>query len=78
VLVGHSDGGKVISVAATGNDQVTALVSCNGWRCDEGESHQQLLERFQGSLVGRRSGPCHTPLRTGARAPSCSWTRGVL
>jgi pimeloyl-ACP methyl ester carboxylesterase len=52
VLVGHSYGGNVISNAATGNDQVQALVYFNGWMCDEGESQQQLLERFEGSLVG--------------------------
>jgi pimeloyl-ACP methyl ester carboxylesterase len=52
VLVGHSYGGNVISVAATGNDKVKALVYLNGWMCDEGESQQQLLERFEGSLVG--------------------------
>src|SRR3954453_3246639 len=52
VLVGHSYGGNVISVSATGNDQVKALVYLNGWMCDEGESQQQLLERFEGSLVG--------------------------
>jgi pimeloyl-ACP methyl ester carboxylesterase len=52
VLVGHSYGGNVISMAATGNDQVQALVYLNGWMCDQGESQQQLLERFEGSLVG--------------------------
>src|SRR3712207_4913597 len=52
VLVGHSYGGAVISNAATGNDQVRALVYFNGWMPDEGESIQQLLERFEGSLVG--------------------------
>jgi pimeloyl-ACP methyl ester carboxylesterase len=52
VLVGHSYGGNVISMAAAGNDQVQALVYFNGWMCDEGESQQQLLERFEGSLVG--------------------------
>jgi hypothetical protein len=31
---------------------VQALVYLNGWLCDAGESQQQLLERFQGSLVG--------------------------
>ena len=45
-------GGNVISTAATGNDQMRALVYFNGWMCDEGESQQQLLERFEGSLVG--------------------------
>jgi pimeloyl-ACP methyl ester carboxylesterase len=40
VLVGHSYGGNVISNAATGNDQVQALVYFNGWMCDEGERPQ--------------------------------------
>ena len=52
VLVGHSYGGNVISTAAIGNDQVKALVYLNGWMCDQGESQQELLERFEGSLVG--------------------------
>jgi pimeloyl-ACP methyl ester carboxylesterase len=52
VLVGHSYGGNVISTAATGNEQVRALVYLNGWMCDVGESQQQLLEQFEGSLVG--------------------------
>ena len=52
VLVGHSYGGHVISVAAAGNDQVQALVYFNGWMCDEGETQEQLLGRFEGSLVG--------------------------
>ncbi len=52
VLVGHSYGGIVISVAAASVDQVKALVYLNGWMCDEGESQQQLLEKFEGSLVG--------------------------
>ena len=52
VLVGHSYGGNVISVAAASVDQVKALVYLNGWMCDEGESQQQLLENFEGSLVG--------------------------
>ena len=52
VLVGHSYGGNVISTAAIGNEQVRALVYFNGWLCDVGESQQQLLEKFEGSLVG--------------------------
>ena len=52
MLVGHSYGGAVISAAATGNDQVKALVYFNGWMPDEGESIGQLLEKFEGSLVG--------------------------
>jgi pimeloyl-ACP methyl ester carboxylesterase len=52
VLVGHSYGGAVITNAATGNDQVKALVYFNGWALDEGDSIQQLLELNEGSLVG--------------------------
>jgi pimeloyl-ACP methyl ester carboxylesterase len=53
VLVGHSDGGAVMSNAATGNEQVQALVFIAGWMPDEGESIQQLLEAeaFADSLV---------------------------
>jgi pimeloyl-ACP methyl ester carboxylesterase len=54
VLVGHSYGGAVISNAAAGNEQVQALVFCDGWMPDEGESIQQLFENmevFAGSLV---------------------------
>jgi pimeloyl-ACP methyl ester carboxylesterase len=51
VMVGHSYGGAVISNAATGNDQVTALVYINGWVPDEGESLIQLAELNEGSLI---------------------------
>ncbi|HEX8102953.1 MAG TPA: alpha/beta hydrolase [Solirubrobacteraceae bacterium] len=51
VLVGHSYGGAVITNAATGNEQVRALVYLNGWIPDEGESVQQLSETFPGSLL---------------------------
>jgi pimeloyl-ACP methyl ester carboxylesterase len=53
VLVGHSYGGAVMSNAATGNEQVQALVFVAGWMPDEGESIQQLLESevFADSLV---------------------------
>src|SRR6476469_4735284 len=52
VLVGPSYGGNVISTAAIGNEQVRALGWLNGWMCDVGESQQELLEKFEGSLVG--------------------------
>jgi pimeloyl-ACP methyl ester carboxylesterase len=59
VLVGHSYGGAVISAAATGNEQVKALVFFNAWVPDEGESIAQLFEqRGEGSLAG----PAITPL----------------
>src|SRR5436190_16584749 len=40
----HSYGGAVISNAATGNDEVQALVYINGWVPDEGESLIQLAQ----------------------------------
>lgn len=51
VLVGHSYGGAVISNAATGNENVTALVYINGWVPDEGESLLQLAQLNPGSLI---------------------------
>jgi pimeloyl-ACP methyl ester carboxylesterase len=67
VLVGHSYGGMVISVAATGNDQVRALVYLNGWMPDEGESQLQLLERVPGELrgAGDQARAVHPPGREG-------------
>ena len=70
VLVGHSYGGNVISTAAIGNDQVKALVYFNGWMCDEGESQQLLLEKFEGSLVGPSIRPVPFTNPDGARAPT--------
>jgi pimeloyl-ACP methyl ester carboxylesterase len=61
VLVGHSYGGAVISAAATGNDQVKALVFFSGWLPDEGESIQQLFERSGGSLGGAAIRPLPLP-----------------
>ena len=57
VLAAHSYGGMVISNAATGNDQVKALVYFNGWMPDEGETLTQLLEQYEGSLVGSAISP---------------------
>jgi pimeloyl-ACP methyl ester carboxylesterase len=51
VMVGHSYGGAVISNAATGNDQVQALVYINGWVPDEGESLIELAQMNEGSLI---------------------------
>src|SRR3712207_3489530 len=51
VLVGHSYGGAVISNAATGNDQVKALVYINGWVPDEGDSLIALAQMNEGSLI---------------------------
>ncbi|MFI6998190.1 alpha/beta fold hydrolase [Nocardia sp. NPDC050175] len=47
-LVGHSYGGAVITEAATGVDQVSALVYIAAFAPDEGESAGQLDEKFGG------------------------------
>jgi pimeloyl-ACP methyl ester carboxylesterase len=70
VLVGHSYGGNVISVAAIGSEQVRALVYLNGWMCDAGESQQQLLEGSKAAWWVPRSGPFGSPTPTAARAPT--------
>ena len=72
MLVGHSYGGNVISAAAAGNDQVKALVYLNGWLCDEGESQQELLERFEGSLVGPSVRPAPYTSADGSEGRTCS------
>lgn len=54
VLVGHSYGGAVITNAATGADNVQALVYTAAFAPDEGETLTQLTdpERFPGSRLG--------------------------
>ena len=77
VLVGHSYGGAVMSNAAIGNEQLQALVFCNGWMPDEGESIQQLFEEsevFAGSLVPAAIRPVPFTNPDGARGWTCTWT----
>jgi pimeloyl-ACP methyl ester carboxylesterase len=65
VLVAHSYGGAVISNAATGNDQVKALVFLAGWALDEGESIDPETARvmaatqrpWSAAALGAPSGP---------------------
>jgi pimeloyl-ACP methyl ester carboxylesterase len=52
VLVGHSYGGPVITAAATGNANVTALVYVAGFAPDAGESSLSLSGKFPGSTLG--------------------------
>jgi pimeloyl-ACP methyl ester carboxylesterase len=53
VLVGHSYGGFVVTAAANGNANVTALVYVAGFIPDEGESAFALSEKFPGSTLGQ-------------------------
>lgn len=57
VLVGHSYGGSVISEAATGLDNVKALVYVAAFAPDVGESAGELAGRFPGSSLGPALAP---------------------
>ena len=52
ILVGHSYGGNVITVAATGKSNVKALVYVAGLAPDVGETAAALSGRFPGSTLG--------------------------
>jgi pimeloyl-ACP methyl ester carboxylesterase len=52
VLVGHSYGGTVITVAATGKHNVKALVYVSGLAPDLGETASGLVGKFAGSTLG--------------------------
>ena len=57
VLVGHSYGGEVITVAGTGARKVKALVYVAGLAPDSGESAAGLGERFPGGTLGQALAP---------------------
>lgn len=52
VLVGHSDGGAVITNAATGRKNVKALVCVAAFMPDSGETALALAGKFPGSTLG--------------------------
>jgi pimeloyl-ACP methyl ester carboxylesterase len=52
VLVGHSYGGLVITEAAAGNDNVSALVYVCAFAAETGESAFELSGKFPGSTLG--------------------------
>ncbi|MEU1429666.1 alpha/beta hydrolase [Nocardia sp. NPDC005746] len=57
VLAGHSYGGSVISVAAQGKSQVTALVYVAAFIPEIGESALELTGKFPGSTLGPTTRP---------------------
>ena len=63
VLVGHSYGGIVISNAATGNDNVKALVYVAAFAPETGENAITLSGQFPGSTLGETLAP--SPLSDG-------------
>lgn len=66
VLVGHSYGGSVITVAAEGKTDVTALVYIAAFIPDENESALQLSDKFPGSTLGAATRPGSYPLPDGS------------
>jgi pimeloyl-ACP methyl ester carboxylesterase len=57
ILVGHSYGGTVITVAATGKKNVKALVYVSGLAPDVGETASGLVGKFPGSTLGPTLAP---------------------
>ncbi|MDE1994858.1 MAG: alpha/beta hydrolase [Rhizobiaceae bacterium] len=57
VLVGHSYGGSVISTAATGHDNVKALVFVAAFAPEAGETAVDLSGKFPGSTLGPTLAP---------------------
>ena len=52
VIAGHSYGGAVMSHAAEGNPNVTALVYVASFQAEVGESLVELVEKFPGAQLG--------------------------
>ncbi|MEU0539879.1 alpha/beta hydrolase [Nocardia sp. NPDC005978] len=65
VLAGHSYGGSVITVAAAGKTNVTALVYIAAFIPAEGESALELTGKFPGSTLGPTTSPAQFPLPGG-------------
>ncbi|MFC6506875.1 alpha/beta fold hydrolase [Promicromonospora citrea] len=57
VLAGHSYGGHVMSHAAEGNPDVTALVYVASFLAEPGESLVDLVEKFPGARLGGAAQP---------------------
>lgn len=66
VLAGHSYGGSVISTAASGLDNVKALVYVAAFAPDVGESAGELAGRFPGGTLGPALAPA-VPLADGGK-----------
>ncbi|MGW4073244.1 alpha/beta fold hydrolase [Streptomyces asiaticus] len=90
VLVGHSYGGAVISVAAAGNSRVKSLVYVSAQALDKGESGQSLAARYPSELAtaikavpyragggasSRRATTFFWPLRAGSGPHGTRWRR---
>ncbi|MFD6188901.1 alpha/beta fold hydrolase [Streptomyces sp. NPDC060275] len=67
VLAGHSYGGSVISNAATGNENVKALVYLAAFLPEKGESALDLSGKFPGSTLGEALRPVAVNNADGSR-----------
>lgn len=67
VLVGHSYGGSVISVAAADAPRVKALVYIAAFVPDIGESALELTDKYPGSTLAQATSTQHYPLPGGGQ-----------
>jgi len=65
VVAGHSYGGSVMSEAADGATNVTALVYVASFHLEPGESTAELAARFPGAQLGAALEPAPFPLSDG-------------
>lgn len=72
LLVGHSYGGAVISVAGAAVDQAVGLVYVAAWILDEGESFADVAGRFPATALGEGLRPSTYPLADGGTAVELS------
>jgi pimeloyl-ACP methyl ester carboxylesterase len=68
LLVGHSYGGAVISVAGAAADNVVGLVYVAAFALDEGESFAEIFERFGATPLVGAVRPSEYPLADGGTA----------
>jgi len=69
VIAGHSYGGAVMSHAADGNPNVTALVYIASFLAETGESVAELVGKFPGAKLGGAAQPVPYPTPDGGTAP---------
>ena len=69
VIAGHSYGGAVMSHAADGNPNVTALVYVASFLAEPGESLVDLVEKFPGAQLGGAAQPVPYSTPDGRTAP---------
>lgn len=69
VVAGHSYGGSVMSYAAEGHPNVTALVYIASFLAEPGESLADLVVKFPGAELGSAAQPVPYPTPDGGTAP---------